>query len=1072
MSKKRKASDLQSVRFSFQEPSNSNSFIRGEDLTEDHRRIRVKKVPVQLPSPKKSSVVDEVLKQHQFSGFDWDDTPYNPLLSGSLTEESSGQDADLSSPGDRAKKATQRSASSARPMNSWLGIATKFLAELMTKEGRGDRECLKCCHCGLTAIDLYRCRNCWGNALWCAGCIKDAHRHRPFDVVEHWNGKFFERTSLAKLGLVVQLGHPVGVKCANPKRVRTGFVVADRHGVQEDVLLSKCECRDVSVAGELWQQLLRYGLYPATVEEPRTAFTVSVLEHFHTLTLQGKVSLYDYYHALESLTDHSGVSDIKDRYEAFIRVMRQWRFLKLLKRGSIGNEPERGLGDVKEGELTVPCLACPRPGVNLPEDWETSTPLSKQFLYHKFISLDACFRLKRRKISSEKKDPGLFTGLAYYVSQAEYQDWMANVPEQKDTSTCSGLAAVKQANIKYNRGYATTGAILCLCARHEMVEPNGTVDTTRGEKFMYSDYAVGCSQRHSCIRLLRILCYDIACQYSKRFFERMVMLPHAARIGLHRDRWKFAVPKLHIQGHERSCQENFALNWILGAGQTDGEGIERHWANLGPIATSTREMGPGHRRDTLDDHFGAWNWMKTIGLGRLLFKRRREARIQCEIQTAELLDFSCRVSDNIEKWSEMVRAWENGETEVNPYSVPERGTNEHDVRLKYAMQEEAEAKLGIPALHEVSPSAFMLLALNIEEEQRQLALDINEDTLVTSLQKTSLVDRRARLSRGLSRLRSIQQVYTPLVLGHLNGSGAPEAGETGSSVITSIVGLPSSLPEVLRQHESMKRWMEMEIEFRQAQLSSARDAIRIHLFVRSRLHTERSLHVRNQKDSTRAREALSLNDWKIEAFKLKFQAAWRALEILVGEENIGWPRLRDEDVRCFNEVDMVAMRSRRRVLGKGRKDNEEEPLILPGETRKVTSWIWKGLDVDREPQAMQDAIRVEWCKAWARKRRWDEELQLVIEEMRRTIATLEHCAKQWQARAIEWADDAASEGRSAYALRQAFIRSSLAAKFQRLWAKPDPKPRKMSAKQVVEEIEDATEDEDTDNESGEGQDDW
>ena len=49
-------------------------------------------------------------------------------------------------------------------------------------------------------------------------------------------------------------------------------------------------------------------------------------------------------------------------------------------------------------------------------------------------------------------------------------------------STCSGLAAVKQANTKYNRGYATTGAILCLCARHEMVEPNGAVDLTRGEK--------------------------------------------------------------------------------------------------------------------------------------------------------------------------------------------------------------------------------------------------------------------------------------------------------------------------------------------------------------------------------------------------------------------------------------------------------------------------------------------------------------------------------------------------------------------------------------------------------------
>jgi hypothetical protein len=48
---------------------------------------------------------------------------------------------------------------------------------------------------------------------------------------------------------------------------------------------------------------------------------------------------------------------------------------------------------------------------------------------------------------------------------------------------------------------------------------------------------------------------------------------------------------------------------------TDGEGVERHWANLGPLGTSTREMGPGHRRDTIDDHLDHWNWLKMISLG-------------------------------------------------------------------------------------------------------------------------------------------------------------------------------------------------------------------------------------------------------------------------------------------------------------------------------------------------------------------------------------------------------------------------------------------------------------------------
>ncbi|KAG2128893.1 uncharacterized protein EDB93DRAFT_1095798 [Suillus bovinus] len=35
--------------------------------------------------------------------------------------------------------------------------------------------------------------------------------------------------------------------------------------------------------------------------------------------------------------------------------------------------------------------------------------------------------------------------------------------------------------------------------------------------------------------------------------------------------------------------------------------LERGWANINPIASSIKEMGPGVRRDTLDDYFGDSN---------------------------------------------------------------------------------------------------------------------------------------------------------------------------------------------------------------------------------------------------------------------------------------------------------------------------------------------------------------------------------------------------------------------------------------------------------------------------------
>jgi hypothetical protein len=65
------------------------------------------------------------------------------------------------------------------------------------------------------------------------------------------------------------------------------------------------------------------------------------------------------------------------------------------------------------------------------------------------------------------------------------------------------------------------------------------------------------------------------------------------------------------------CNLAFSFNLTKGIGRTDGEAPERGWANINPAAQSTKEMGPGSRRDTLDDHFGDWNWKKIIKLGKL-----------------------------------------------------------------------------------------------------------------------------------------------------------------------------------------------------------------------------------------------------------------------------------------------------------------------------------------------------------------------------------------------------------------------------------------------------------------------
>lgn len=81
------------------------------------------------------------------------------------------------------------------------------------------------------------------------------------------------------------------------------------------------------------------------------------------------------------------------------------------------------------------------------------------------------------------------------------------------------------------------------------------------------------------------------------------------------------------------------------------------------------------------------------------------------------------------------------------------------------------------------------------------------------------------------------------------------------------------------------------------------------------------------------------------------------------------------------------------------------------------------------------AIRREYLKACARKPRWNEEVELLREEMRRVVHFLKWQVRWWQERTSlgEPEDDAVREGLHAYVLRQADLHSRLLTSFQKTW---------------------------------------
>jgi hypothetical protein len=72
--------------------------------------------------------------------------------------------------------------------------------------------------------------------------------------------------------------------------------------------------------------------------------------------------------SIVTITDY-----LQSRYKGFMRAIRQFRHIKMMKRAGQGNL-EDGTSNTSPGELAVVCPACPYPGINLPNDWENVEP--------------------------------------------------------------------------------------------------------------------------------------------------------------------------------------------------------------------------------------------------------------------------------------------------------------------------------------------------------------------------------------------------------------------------------------------------------------------------------------------------------------------------------------------------------------------------------------------------------------------------------------------------------------------------------------------------------------------------
>ncbi|KAJ7127318.1 hypothetical protein C8R43DRAFT_957997 [Mycena crocata] len=757
----------------------------------------------------------------------------------------------------------------------------------------------------------------------------------------------------------------------------------------------------------------------------------------------------------------------QDRYDEFLRMAREWRHLQMVKRAGRGHAVS-GVEGTKAGECALLCPACPQPGKNLPPDWKNA-PKEKRFLYALFLAIDANFRMRRKKVSSEENDPSLGDGWSFYGSIAPYYSYLAkHWGEKQERSTCVAHDAVDKPD-RESRGTASSGIATVDCARHNMKRPNSVGDLQLGERYINIDYLFFMGLANSEISELYVS-YDIACQWHKNIWERMQRFPTEIRFRKGKQYCVFLIPKFHLPAHIEACNILFSFHLTRYVGMTDGEAPERGWANLNPLAMSTMEMGPGNRRDTINDVFNDSNHKKIIGFGSWVLRKIMECVPEMITASVELeeLEESLRnmgAGKALEAWTVEVEAWEEDDKKPNPFASKVKTKTVLDVRREMAKEVEKEmdedAEEGLTIADEMHATEMISMGLRLEQLQRNLGSDMaGIGNHPSSEQQTTLTERTNKLRRKLVTWMDVQVGFIPHVAllraeeDRARTRIAATQSQPGIQVQHMALWLPSSIKGRVECDVELYQY---EFRLREAQGYEALDDIRHDLLVRTHLYKFKDSYVRGVKANTRCQTKIEGVEEKIRRSSARYRAARQALvglgrELKKKEWEVALRPLLPEDVRGMPRALFQDPERKKNLMRKGpvaKRAAEDARQIA----KARMSWIWRSAGVEDEDgsKGMNEALRIDWAKTRARFMRQREQVDLVEEEMRRIPEFLMWQAAWWEdliavrpqppenaaERSIDIAyapeHKAYREGNAAYASRQAWRLRKLARQFTESW---------------------------------------
>ncbi|TRM61977.1 hypothetical protein BD626DRAFT_548776 [Schizophyllum amplum] len=883
----------------------------------------------------------------------------------------------------------------------------------------------------LEVSEIYCCWDC-GDFLQCVDCCVERHRTMPLHVIQAWSGSYWERTSLTKMGLVYQVGHG-GLPCVCPDPAIRTMVVLD--AILHTVRYRYCSCRGLRTLNAT-RQLLRNRWYPATVTDPETCVTFNALDTFRLAAIHANVNVNNWLKAIEERTDALKLGKVPDRRAAFHRVVRQYTFLLRAKRFGRGND-RSGLRGTQQGGLAWRCWACPREGVNLPAGWQ-DVDENDAYLYRPTLAFDANFRLKNLVRANERHDPELADGYGYFVKKDEYKEHIASY-----MSTCIAFKALVEKDTKATAGLRVSGVAGAICARHELVQPHGLADLQKGERYCNMDYVLLSVVAIMGYAALTVS-YDIGCQFMINFFARMKKMPGRLQWDEKDLDIIFGLPVWHGGIHEEICRTRNSLKYHQGVGRTDGEAIERIWSLLNPFAWATKYMGEGARHDWLEDKVDSINFGKLVGLVYLLARRYIVAVDELRVQVDAFRSICKSIEPAVlRQWKQDVNAWRKDRSLPCPYTAPIiEGLTEAEIRRRLDREELEDIKAGRAGVEGTSQTAFLVAGMRLEGAQRRIVADLNGRSVLPMNVEGLINNRRRSLLDKLKPYNDLLKTYIP---------GAPTVA-SDAACDTAVdpehlpIVLPSSLPHNKQRMLCAEGLPAKELQLRRGVGTDALQQLRKKLHAKQYYIEHRNKSLTGQKANTRSHTMLATLQERIDYDAETYRAARRAILSLRNvDDDPDFPKLLAKDLQLEGEWRDEDDDAARRLAAAGRQRARH---IHVSTGKHTMSWIWTANGVYSDASVNKDevdkTIQHLWARALARKDRWVEEAELLREDMRRCLRSLEFEAEVWRLRAdVDLGRGAGYySGTRAYALKHQAQWLQLRDHFRNVWNLPMGKTKR------------------------------